>query len=143
MSGELLTRGASDCRLISLGRIDERRGSLCVAEIDRHVPFEIQRAYWIFDVPSAGVRGDHAHRSQSELLVALQGSITVRCDDGVAQTAYTLDAPDCGLLLAPMVFHDVTEFSAGSICLVLASGRYDPDEYINDYTEFRELIAQR
>jgi mannose-6-phosphate isomerase-like protein (cupin superfamily) len=133
----------SRCRLVSLGRVDEGRGSLCVAEVGRHIPFEIQRAYWIFHVPTGGGRANHAHREQSELLVALRGAFTVHCDDGDVQTAHTLDSPDEGLLLPPMVFHVLDDFAPGSLCLVFASGPYDPSEYVNDYDEFRELMARR
>jgi hypothetical protein len=134
---------ASRCRRISLGRIDEERGSLCVAEVGRHIPFEVQRIYWIFDIPIGGERADHAHREQWELLVAVRGGFTVRCDDGDVQTIHTLDSPDQALLLAPMVFHQLDHFAPGSLCLVFASGPYDPDEYVTDDEEFRELMARR
>jgi hypothetical protein len=133
----------SRCRRISLGRVDERRGSLCVAEVGPHIPFDVQRAYWIFDVPTRGQRAHHAHREQSELLVSVRGGFSVHCDDGSVQTAYSLDSPDQALLLPRMVFHYLEDFRPGSVCLVLASGAYDPHEYVTDYTEFRELIAQR
>jgi hypothetical protein len=134
---------ASACRLVSLGRVDEPRGSLCVAEVGPHIPFDVQRAYWIFDVPIMGQRANHAHREQSELLVSARGLFTVHCDDGEVQTTYTLDSPDEGLLLPPKVFHHLDNFAPGSLCLVLASGPYDPHEYVTDFAEFRELIAQR
>lgn len=134
---------SSRCRRISLGRVDEQRGSLCVAEVGRHIPFEIQRAYWIFDVPIEGKRADHAHREQSEVLIPVRGAFTVHCDDGGVPTAYTLDSPDEALLLPPMVFHHLDDFAAGSLCLVFASGPYDPGEYMTNYDEFRALIARR
>jgi WxcM-like, C-terminal len=134
---------SSRCRLVPLGRVDEPRGPLCVAEVGRHIPFEVQRAYWIFDVPIICTRANHAHREQSELLVSARGAFTVHCDDGDVQTAFTLSSPDEALLLPPMVFHRLDNFAPGSLCLVLASGSYDPHEYVTDYREFRELIAQR
>ena len=134
---------ASRCRLVSFGRVDEPHGSLCVAEVGRQIPFEVQRAYWIFDVPIGGERANHAHRVQSEVLVSVQGAFTVHCDDGDVQTVYTLDSPDEALVLPPMVFHRLDDFTAGSVCLVFASGPYDPSEYVNGYDEFRELIARR
>src|SRR5262245_28409328 len=137
------TSASSRCRLMSLGRVDEPRGPLCVAEVGRHIPFDVRRAYWIFDVPPSGTRADHAHREQSELLVAARGAFTVHCDDGVVQTTYTLSSPDEALLLPPLVFHRLDNFTAGSLCLVFASGPYDPAEYVTDYDEFRELSAQR
>jgi mannose-6-phosphate isomerase-like protein (cupin superfamily) len=134
---------SSGCRLVSLGRVNEPRGTLCVAEVGRHIPFDVQRAYWIFDVPIIGTRAHHAHREQSELLVSARGAFTIHCDDGEVQTDYTLSSPDQALLLPPMVFHRLDNFAPGSLCLVLASGPYDPREYVTDHREFRELIAQR
>ncbi len=142
-SKEILTPSASRYRRIPLRRVDEERGSLCVAEVGRHVPFEIERAYWIFDVPIGAERADHAHREQSELLISVRGAFTVHCDDGDTQTTQTLDSPDEALLLSPMVFHHLDNFAPGSLCLVFASGPYDPSEYVNDYAEFRELIARQ
>jgi hypothetical protein len=133
----------SRCRRITLGRVDELRGSLCVAEVGRHIPFDIERAYWIFDVPNGGERANHAHREQSELLVSVRGSFIVHCDDGEVNSFYRLDSPDHGLLLPPMVFHRLGNFAPGSMCLVLSSGPYTPSEYINDYREFRRLHAPR
>ncbi len=139
--GSKQAQRASRCRLIALRRVDETRGSLCAAQVGEHLPFEIRRAYWVFDVPDGHERAHHAHRVQAELLVAVSGQFTVHCDDGAVQTDYMLDSPDTGLLLPPMVFHHLDEFSPGSICLVLAAGPYDPEEYVNDYTEFRDLLA--
>ena len=127
----------------SLRRVDERRGSLCVAEVGHHIPFEIRRTYWVFDVPIGGERANHAHREQSELLVSVRGAFTVHCDEGDIQTAHTLGSPDEALLLPPMVFHRLDGFAPGSLCLVFASGPYDPSEYVTDFAEFRKLIAQR
>lgn len=134
---------SSRCRRVTLGRVDELRGTLCVAEVGEHIPFDVQRAYWIFDVPVVGSRANHAHREQAELLVAARGEFTVHCDDGEFQTAYILSSPDEALLLPPMVFHRLDNFVPGSLCLVFASGPYDPREYVTDYDEFRALFAQR
>jgi hypothetical protein len=128
----------SRCRLVQLGRIDERRGSLCVAE---HIPFDIQRVYWVFGVPSDAERAHHAHRVEHELLLAASGAFTVHCDDGHVRSSHRLDTPEVGLLLPEMVWHHLDEFSDGALCLVLASGPYDPDEYVSDYDEFRELMG--
>lgn len=144
MPGEAFgTQAVGRCRRITLDRFDEQRGSLCVIDVAQHLPCEIQRAYWIFDVPTRGERADHAHREQSEVLIAVRGAFTVYCDDGEARTVHRLDSPDQALLLPPMVFHRLTDYARGSLCLVLASGPHDPTEYVNDYGEFLELIAQR
>jgi mannose-6-phosphate isomerase-like protein (cupin superfamily) len=128
---------------LPLGRIDEQRGSLCVAEAGQTVPFEIKRVYWVFDVPELGERAHHAHREQDELLVAARGEFTVHCDNGEVQSVHTLDSPAFGLLTPAMVWHHLDSFSPGALCLVLASGPYDPAEYVHDYQEFRELTARR
>ena len=99
--------------------------------------------YWIFGVPAAGERANHAHRSQYELLVAARGSFTVHCDDGSVCSSHLLDSPDRGLLLPPMVFHHLEAFSEGALCLVLASGQYEHDEYVRDFAEFRDLLCGR
>jgi hypothetical protein len=132
---------ASRCQLIELGRVDESRGSLCVAEVGEHLGFMIERVYWVFDVPYGCERAHHAHREQYELLVAARGSFTVHCDEGPVRSVYRLDSPETGLLLPPMVFHHLDDFSPGAMCLVLASGPYDSAEYVNTYDEFRELVA--
>lgn len=131
------------CTPIELGRFDEVRGSLCVAEVGLHVGFDIKRAYWIFDVPGGHERADHAHREQSEVLVAARGSFTVDCDDGSGRERWRLDSPDIGLLVPPMVFHQLDDFAPGTLCIVLASGPYEHGEYVHDYDEFRELVSRR
>lgn len=134
---------ATGCSLIELGRYDELRGSLCVAEQGLHVGFEIKRVYWISHVPSGYERANHAHREQSEVLVAARGSFSVHCDDGCAQEQWTLDSPDVGLLVPPMIFHHLDDFFPGTMCIVLASGPYEHGEYVHDYDEFRELVSGR
>ncbi|HWF72976.1 MAG TPA: FdtA/QdtA family cupin domain-containing protein [Solirubrobacteraceae bacterium] len=128
------------CCLLAFARFDEPRGSLCVAE---EVGFEIKRAYWIFDLPEGAGRANHAHREQYEVLVAVRGSFTVHCDYGSSRDHFGLDSPDTGLLIPPMVFHDVDGFSADAVCLVFASGPYEHAEYVRDYDEFRELASVR
>jgi dTDP-4-dehydrorhamnose 3,5-epimerase-like enzyme len=131
----------SRCELVELGVVQEARGWLCVAETSTQVPFEIKRVYWVSGVPAGGERAHHAHREQQELLVAAQGGFTVRCDDGRVSSVYRLTSPATGLLLPEMVWHHLEDFSDGALCLVLASGPYDYDEYVHDYDEFRELTT--
>ena len=131
----------SRCRMVELKRVDETRGSLVVTQVDEQIDFTIQRSYWIFDVPEGGERAHHAHREQDELLVAVQGSFNVHCDDGREQTSYRLDSPAIGLLIPRLVYHHLDDFAAGSVCLVFASGLYDPEEYVTELDEFRRLTA--
>ncbi|HWF34951.1 MAG TPA: FdtA/QdtA family cupin domain-containing protein [Solirubrobacteraceae bacterium] len=128
------------CSLLALARVDEPRGSLCVAE---NLGFEIKRAYWIFDLPEGAERANHAHREQYEVLVAVRGSFAVHCDDGHGRESRTLASPDAGLLIPPMVFHTLDGFSPDAVCLVFASGPYEYDEYVHDYDEFRALVSGR
>lgn len=141
MSSARSTETASSATLIALPRFDESRGSLCSAEVGELIPFEIQRVFWVFDVPDGSERGRHAHREQWEVLIAARGRFTVHCDDGSSQTAFTLISPDTGLLLPPMVFHHLDSFSPGALCLALASGPYDVSEYVCDYAEFRLMAG--
>jgi hypothetical protein len=127
--------------LIPIERFEEGRGTLCVVEDHDRPLFKIERVYWIFDVPADGVRARHAHRRQEELLVAARGSFTVHCDDGLVRSSYVLDSPDVGLLLPAMIFHHVDSFSPGALCLVLASGPYEVEEYVHDLDDFRELLS--
>jgi hypothetical protein len=122
----------SRCEVVPLGQVVEPRGSLCVVEASRHISFEIRRVYWVFDVPPEGERAHHALREQYELLVAARGGFTVHCDDGEVQTAYRLDCPAVGLLIPELVWHHLEDFSEGAMCLALASGPYDPVEYVHD-----------
>jgi dTDP-4-dehydrorhamnose 3,5-epimerase-like enzyme len=134
---------SSRCLLVPLRRVDDDRGSLCVAETLWHVPFEIKRTYWVFDVPRGGERGHHAHREQQELLVAADGAFTVHADDGRVRTVHRLDSPAHGLFIPEMVWHHLDDFSHNALCVVLASGPYDESEYIRDHDDFRELTAHR
>jgi oxalate decarboxylase/phosphoglucose isomerase-like protein (cupin superfamily) len=131
---------ATACSLVALDRFDEPRGSLCVAE---GLGFEIKRAYWIFDLPEGAERANHAHREQYEVLVAVHGAFSVHCEDGYGRDSWTLDSPDRGLLIPPMVFHRLDGFSPEALCLVFASGPFEYDEYVHDYDEFRELVSAR
>ena len=127
-----------DCQLVPLPRISDTRGNLAFIHGHEHVPFEIKRVYYLFDVPSGAERGGHAHRQLFQLLVPLAGSFDVTLDDGRASRAFTLNRPFQGLLVPPMIWRDLGNFSAGSVCLVLASEIYQEPDYIRDYDNFIE-----
>ena len=129
-------RRLSTWTLVDIPLVPDARGNLCFAEANRHVPFPIERVYWVCDIPEHTQRGGHAHRSVRELVVAAAGEFEVHCDNGSHRETFHLDDPSRGLLLAPEVWRQLDGFSAGAVCLVLASGPYDEDEYIRDYAEF-------
>ncbi len=132
-----------DCKIVTLPRIlDATRGALTVTEQGRDVPFDIRRAYWIYDVPSGESRGGHAHKELRQLLVAISGSFRVVLDNGKERREIMLNHPWQGLLIVPGVWRTLEDFSSGAVCLCLASEHYDEKEYIRDYAEFKTLYAE-
>jgi len=126
----------SDCRVISLPKIEDGRGNLTFIESNRHVDFEIKRVYYLYDVPGGADRGGHAHRTLRQLIVAASGSFDVILDDGRERTTIHLNRSYSGLYLAPMVWREIENFSGGSVCLVLASAHFDESDYIRDYQDY-------
>jgi len=129
------------CRIIYLPKIPDRRGNLTFVEGDRHVPFPIQRVYYLYDVPGGEERGGHAHKQLHEFLVAMSGSFDVVLDDGSSRTRVHLNRSYYGLYIRPMIWRQLDNFSSGSVCLALASTLYDEKDYYRDYNEF--LAAAR
>lgn len=132
-----------ECKIVTLARIvDPTRGALTVTEQGRDVPFDIRRAYWIYDVPSGESRGGHAHMELRQLLVAISGSFKVVLDNGKERREIMLNHPWQGLLIVPGVWRTLEDFSSGAVCLCLASEHYDEEEYIRDYAEFKTLYSE-
>ncbi|WP_394372628.1 sugar 3,4-ketoisomerase [Leeuwenhoekiella palythoae] len=123
---------------IKLPKIEDRRGNLSVLEKDI-LPFEFKRVYYLYDVPSGASRGGHAHREQSEFLIALSGSFDVLIHDGTKKQTYTLNKPDEGLLIPNGYWRELDNFSSGGICLVLASEIFIEADYIRDFAEFLQF----
>jgi len=128
-----------DCRLIDLPKVHDPRGNLTFIESGRHVPFEVARAFWIYDVPGGSVRGGHAYRTGQELILALSGSFEVMLDDGSHQVRYTLNRSYHALLVPNLIWREMINFSTNSVALVLASDEYTPDDYVHDYLDFLRL----
>jgi dTDP-4-dehydrorhamnose 3,5-epimerase-like enzyme len=126
-------------RLHALTQVRDPRGDLCVAEVGRDVPFVVQRSFLVYNVPSAETRGEHAHHQCAQFLMAVRGSLRVAVDDGVAREEFTLDQPNLGLYLPPMVWAAQYRFSADGVLLALASDHYDAADYIRDYAQFLAL----
>ena len=127
-------------KLIKIPKISDPRGNLGVIENDT-IPFEIKRVYYLFDVPSTAYRGGHAHINQLEFLVALSGSFDVKLNDGKEETYVTLNKPDKGLLVEKGIWRELDNFSAGSVCLVLASDVFDEADYIRDFETFKKRFS--
>ena len=121
--------------LISLPKIEERRGNLSVIEKDT-IPFEIKRVYYLYDVPSGAERGGHAHKNLQQFLVALSGSFDVVLNDGKESKIVTLNKPFEGLLIKAGIWRELQNFSSGSVCLVVASEVYIEADYIRDFEDF-------
>jgi len=128
-----------DLRVTELPKITDPRGNLTVVESNIQVPFEIKRAFFIYDVPTGVDRGAHAHRTLFEFLICLSGSFDVSVDDGHHQRKIHLNRPWHGLLVPPLIWAAEVNFDPGSVCLVLASHHYDENDYIRDYQEFLTL----
>ena len=133
-----------DCAtLIALQSVkDAERGTLCVAEYSTHVPFEIRRVFYLYDLPKGIVRGQHAHRKQGQFLICLTGSIeltTVRKDQ---RKHFTLSRPDEGVYLPPLTWLNIKVQESNTLCLVIASGSYDENDYIRNYAAFETLLKE-
>lgn len=126
----------SKCRLIELPKIGDPRGNLTFIESNRHVPFAVQRIYYLYDVPGGAERGGHAHKNLHQLIIAMSGSFDVVLNDGREQRRVHLNRSYYGLYICPMIWRELDNFSSGSVCMVLASAYYDEDDYYRDYANF-------
>ena len=128
--------------IINLPRIFDPRGNLSFAENQTQLPFEIRRAYWIYDVPGGTERGGHAYRENTEFVIALSGSFDVLLDNGTSEERISLNRSYYGLLIPKLVWRTMVNFSTNSLALVLSSTEYDPEDYIRDYQEFLKAIRK-
>lgn len=127
----------SDCRIIELDKHhSDRKGNLSVVEDGKDVPFSVKRVYYLYDVPGGESRGGHAHKALRQLIVAVSGSFSVTLDDGKDKKTFVLNRPYQGLLVAPGIWRTLDDFSSGSVCIVLASEKYDEGDYFREYEEF-------
>jgi hypothetical protein len=131
-----------DCKLIDLPKISERKGAITPIYGGWHVPFEIQRVFYLYDVPGGEGRGAHAHKTLHQFLVCIMGAFDVVMDDGHELRCVRLDRAFHGLFIPPMIWAHEENFSSGGICLVLTSAHYDEKDYIRDYDEYKTLVQK-
>ena len=129
----------ADAKIIELPKFLDARGNLSFIEELSHIPFEIERTYWIYDVPGGEARGGHAYRENEEFIVALSGSFDVILDDGKQKKTFSLNRSYYGLYVPKGLWREMDNFSTNSLALVLASTSYDAEDYIRDYQEFQTL----
>lgn len=124
------------CTIIELPKISDPRGNLSFIEGGQHIPFDIKRVYYLYDVPGGSDRGSHAHKNLHQFIVAMSGSFDVVLDDGKEKKRFHLNRSHYGLYVCPMMWRDLDNFSSGAVCMVLASAHYDEADYIRDYDQF-------
>lgn len=128
-----------DCSIIELPKIENPAGSITPINAGVNVPFDIARVYYLYDVPGGASRGGHAHKNLEQLIVSASGSFDIILDDGINRRTVHLNRPYFGLLLPRMIWRELVNFSSGGICLVLASLKYDPHDYLRDHSDFAAL----
>lgn len=129
------------CHMIDLPRFQDDRGSLTFVEPPL-LPFEIARVYYLYGMPAGAMRGAHGHRQLEQVMIAVAGSVDVELDDGFRKRMFRLSRPDQGLYVTPMIWRSLGNFAAGTVCLVLASQRFDESDYFRDYDEFMAAVTE-
>jgi hypothetical protein len=130
------------CHIIDLPKIADTRGNLTFVEGGRHIPFDIKRAYYLYDVPGGAERGGHAHKDLHQLIIAISGAFDIVLDDGRGKKRYHLNRSYFGLYICPMIWREMDNFSSGAVCLVLASNFYDEADYYRDYSSFIKVAEE-
>lgn len=124
------------CNILELPKITDPRGNLTFIEGGNHIPFEISRVYYLYDVPNDAVRGGHAHKELHQIIIPISGSFDIHLDDGYSKKTMHMDRSHHGLYVCPMIWRDIDNFSPNAICMVLASILYSEADYYRDYNEF-------
>ena len=132
-----------DCKILNLPKIGDKRGNLSFVEEMAHIPFAVERTYWIYDVPGGESRGGHAYKENEEFIIALSGSFDVFVDDGVHKRTYSWNRSYYGLYVPKGVWRELSNFSTNSLALILASTAYNAADYIRNYLEFKSFRNER
>ncbi|SEK36631.1 sugar 3,4-ketoisomerase [Pacificibacter marinus] len=127
----------SDCRIIDLPKITDQRGNLTFVEGGNHIPFDIKRVYYLYDVPGGSDRGEHAHKNLHQFVICMSGSFDILLNDGKNEQRFHLNRSYFGLYICPMMWRNLDNFSSGAVCMVLASEVYDENDYIRNLDEFK------
>ena len=130
-----------ECRLIELPKISDPRGNLSFIESGRHIPFDIKRVFYLYDVPGGETRAGHALKGTEQFIIAASGSFDLILDDGKQRKTISLNRSWKGVLVSPMVWRELVNFSSAGVCLVLASNYYDESEYIREYQDFLKAVG--
>lgn len=129
-----------NCNVIELAKVHNRAGNITAVNGELDVPFDIKRVYYLYDVPGGETRGGHAHKELQQLIVAASGSFDVILDDGISKKTISLNRPNFGLYVTPLIWRELVNFSSGAVLLVLASMKYTENDYIRDYSSYQDLI---
>lgn len=132
-----------NCSVIELSKINNRAGNITPVQVNKDVPFKIERIYYLYDVPSGETRGGHGHKELQQLIVAASGSFDVVLDDGKNKRTITLNRPNFGLYVTPLIWRELVNFSSGAVLLVLASMKYNESDYIREYDTFLKYINDK
>jgi len=135
-SGKSSYNSVFDCVIVPLGKVHNRAGNITIVEEGKNIPFAIKRLYYLYDIPGGEDRGAHAHKKLYQLVVAAGGAFDVLLDDGQNKKIVTLNRPDYGLMIVPGIWRQLFGFSSGAVSLVIASEKYDENDYIRQYTNF-------
>ena len=128
--------GIDNCNILELPRIGDPRGNLTFVEGGKHIPFDIRRVYYLYDVPGGAERGGHAHKALHQLIIAMSGSFDIHLDDGYVKKTIHMNRSYNGLYVCPMMWREIDNFSSGAVCMVLASDYYDEQDYYREYALF-------
>ena len=131
------------CKIIKLPKVQDSRGNLTYIENNTHIPFSIERVYYLYDVPGGESRASHAHKSLHQLFIALFGSFDIVLKDGFRTKKFSLNRSYVGLYVPPMIWRTLVNFSSGSVCMVLASQKYDESDYFRNWSDYSKAILSR
>ena len=138
-----LVSSIDNCHIITLEKHNHENGNLSVVESLNQLPFSISRVYYLYDVPGGEERGGHSHHECFEFIVAVSGSFDIEINDGVKSKTISLNRSNIGLLVAPGIWRVLNNFSSGSVCLVIASEKYNEADYVRNFDDFLELTKSK